>query len=146
MVVDQLLSQAAREHKDVRFTTLPELDRAARRLRAAVLVLLDPPSGGLDALWAAITARVSREDLEAASDSVGRLTPAELDGGGQDAAFRAELLRRYPSLRRFLPALLDVVSVSTTLVKAVFELAAKSSAPPFPLTLRGIDPNMVAPL
>jgi TnpA family transposase len=114
VVVDQLLSQAAREHKDQRFKTLPELDRAARRLRAAVLVLLDPPSGGLDALWAAIGARVSREDLEAASDSVGRLTPAELDSGGQDAAFRAELLRRYPSLRRFLPALLDVVSFEAT--------------------------------
>jgi len=114
VVVDQLLSQAAREHKDQRFKTLPELDRAARRLRAAVLVLLDPPSGGLDALWAAIGARVSREDLEAASDAVGRLTPAELDSGGQDAAFRAELLRRYPSLRRFLPALLEVVSFEST--------------------------------
>ena len=52
-VVDQLLSQAAREH-NVRFKALPELDRAARKLRAAVLVLLDPPPGGLDALWAAI--------------------------------------------------------------------------------------------
>ena len=114
LVVDQLLSQAAREHKDVRFKTLPELDRAARRLRAAVLVLLDPPSGGVDALWAAIGARVSREDLEAASDTVERLTPAELDSGGQDAAFRAEVLRRYPSLRRFLPALLDVVSFEAT--------------------------------
>ena len=114
VVVDQLLSQAAREHKVVRFKTLPELDRAARRLRAAVLVLLDPPSGGVDALWAAIGACVSREDLEAASDAVARLTPAELDSGGQDAAFRAELLRRYPSLRRFLPALLDVVSFEST--------------------------------
>ena len=45
-VVDQLLSQAAREHKAARFKQLPELDRAARRLRAAVLVLLDPPPGG----------------------------------------------------------------------------------------------------
>ena len=113
-VIDQLLSQAAREHKDERFKGLPELDRAARRLRAAVLVLLDPPAGGFDALWAAIAARVSRGELEAASDAVGRLTPPELDTGGQDAAFRAELLRRYPSLRRFLPALLDVVLFEAT--------------------------------
>jgi TnpA family transposase len=113
-VVDQLLSQAAREHKDERFKGLPELDRAARRLRAAVLVLLDPPPGGFDALWAAITARVSRGELQAASNAVGRLTPPELDTGGQDAAFRAELLRRYPSLRRFLPALLNVVSFEAT--------------------------------
>ena len=113
-VVDQLLSQAVREHKNERFKALPELDRAARRLRAAVLVLLDPPPGGLDALWAAIGARVSRGELEAASEAIGRLTPPELDTGGQDAAFRAELLRRYPSLRRFLPALLEVMAFDAT--------------------------------
>ena len=113
-VLDQLLSQAAREHKAARFKQLPELDRAARRLRAAVLVLLDPPPGGVDALWAAIGARVSRDELHAASDAIGRLTPPELDSGGQDAAFRAELLPRYPSLRRFLPALLDVMAFEAT--------------------------------
>jgi TnpA family transposase len=113
-VVDQLLSQAAREHKAARFKALPELDRAARRLRAAVLVLLDPPPGGLDALWAAIGARVSRDELHAASEAIGRLTPPELDTGGQDAAFRAELLRRYPSLRRFLPGLLEVMPFEAT--------------------------------
>jgi hypothetical protein len=113
-VVDQLLSQAAREHRDERFKALPELDRAARRLRAAVLVLLDPPPGGLDALWAAIGPRVSRGELVAASEAVGRLTPPELDSGGQDAAFRAELLRRYPSVRRFLPALLEVMPFEAT--------------------------------
>lgn len=113
-VLDQLLSQAAREHKDERLRQLPELDRAARRLRAAVLVLLDPPPGGLEALWAAIGARVSRGELETATESVGRLTPPELDSGGQDAAFRAELLRRYPSLRRFLPALLEIMPFEAT--------------------------------
>jgi hypothetical protein len=46
--------------------------------------------------------------------SVARLTPPELDTGGQDAAFRVELLRRYPSLRRFLPALLDVMAFEAT--------------------------------
>jgi hypothetical protein len=113
-VVDQLLSQAARQHKDERFKALPELDRAARRLRAAVLVLLDPSSGGLEALWAAIGARISRDELHAASEASGRLTPPELDSGGQQAAFRADLLRRYPSLRRFLPALLEVMPFDAT--------------------------------
>ena len=46
-VVDQLLSQAAREHKDERFKGLPELDRAARRLRAAVARAARPASGRL---------------------------------------------------------------------------------------------------
>ena len=94
-----------------RFKALPELDRAARRW---ALVLLDPPPGGLDAIWAAIGARVSRDELQAASEAIGRLTPPELGSGGQDAAFRAERLRRYPSLRRFLPALLEVVPFDAT--------------------------------
>ena len=51
-----LLSHAAREHKDRRYAQLPDLDRAARALRAAVLVLLDPPAGGIEELWNAIDA------------------------------------------------------------------------------------------
>ena len=38
-------------YKDRRYAQLPDLDRAARRLRAAVLVLLDPPAGGIEELW-----------------------------------------------------------------------------------------------
>jgi hypothetical protein len=38
--------------------------------------------------------RVSRDELHADSEAIGRLTPPELDSGGQDAASRAELLRR----------------------------------------------------
>jgi hypothetical protein len=53
-VTGGLVSHAAREHKDPRCAALPDLDRAARRLREAVLVLLDPPPGGLEDLWAAI--------------------------------------------------------------------------------------------
>ncbi len=109
-VTDLLLSQAIREHKDRRYAQLPELDRAARRLRAAVLVLLDPPPGGLEELWSAIAAHVSRGELELATDTVHRLASQPDTNDGQDAAFRGELLRRYQSLRRFLPTLLEVVS------------------------------------
>ena len=107
-LLDQLLSQAAREHNDDRVKTLPALDVAARRLRSAVLVLLDPPPGGVDALWHAIGAHVSRSELMAATEAVNRLA-AQPDKDGQDAAFRGELLRRYPSVRRFLPALLAIM-------------------------------------
>lgn len=65
-----LLSQAAREHKDRRYAQLPDLDQAARRLRAAVLVLLDPPAGGIEELWSAIGQRVSRSELELAAAKV----------------------------------------------------------------------------
>jgi hypothetical protein len=109
-VTGLLLSHAAREHKDRRYAELPHLDRAARRLRAAVLVLLDPPAGGIDELWSAIGRHVSRSELEQAAATVQQLASQPDVDDGQDAAFRGELLRRYQSLRRFLPALLQTVS------------------------------------
>jgi hypothetical protein len=109
-VTDLLLSQATREYKDRRYKQLPDLDRAARALRAAVLVLLDPPPGGIEELWSAIAARVPRSELLLATDTVHRLASQPDLQDGQDAAFREELLRRYQSLRRFLPVLLEAVS------------------------------------
>jgi len=109
-VIDLLLSQATREHKDRRYKQLPDLDRAARRLRAAVLILLDPPPGGIEELWSAIGVHVSRSELEVAVDTVHRTASQPDASDGQDTAFRGELLRRYQSLRRFLPALLETVS------------------------------------
>jgi hypothetical protein len=113
IVLDQvtglLLSHAAREHKDRRYAQLSDLDQAARRLRAAVLVLLDPPAGGIEELWSAIGRHVSRSELELAAATVHQLASRPDATDGQDAAFRGELLRRYQSLRRFLPALLETI-------------------------------------
>ncbi len=83
-----LLSHAAREHKDRRYGELPDLDRAARRLRAAVLVLLDPPAGGIEELWSAIDRHVSRSELERAAATVHELASEPDDSDGQEAAFR----------------------------------------------------------
>lgn len=91
-----LLSRAAREHKDRRYTKLPDLDQAARRLRAAVLVLLDPPPSGIEELWSAIGQRVSRSELELAAATVHQLRYQPDANDGQDAAFRGDLVRRYP--------------------------------------------------
>lgn len=109
-LTDLLLAKATREHKNRRYRQLPDLDRAAHRLRSAVLVLLDPPPGGLEQLWAAIDTHVSRHDLQSAADIVARLAEQPDPQDGQDSAFRLELLGRYQSLRRFLPDLLDTVA------------------------------------
>ncbi|MCA1679932.1 MAG: hypothetical protein LC790_14785 [Actinobacteria bacterium] len=80
---------------------MPDLDRAARRLRAAVLILRDPPPGGVEELWSAIGVHVSRSELELAVDTVRRVAAQPDADDGQGTAFRGELLRRYQSLRRF---------------------------------------------
>jgi TnpA family transposase len=133
-VTGLLLSHAAREHKDRRYAQLPDLDRAARRLRAAVLVLLDPPAGGIEELWSAIGRQVSRSELERAAATVQQLASQPDPADGQDAAFRGELLRRYQSLRRFLPALLETVSfdaapAGTPVLEALESLRALEGRP-----------------
>jgi hypothetical protein len=88
-----LLSHAARKHKDRRYAQLPDLDRAARRLRAAVLVLLDPPAGGSRSCGARSAARWAGQSFERAAATVQQLASQPDADDGQDAAFRGELLR-----------------------------------------------------
>lgn len=103
-LLDQLLAtvlaRAERADSRERIRTLPGLDLAAAQLRDAVRVLLDPPAGGLEELWAAIRRSVSREQLTAAVLAVDATTSPETDTYLQD------FLTRYTTVRRFLPALL----------------------------------------
>ena len=100
-----LLSHAAREHKDRRYGELPDLDRDARRLRAAVLVLLDPPAGGIEELWSAIDRHVSRSELERAAATVHQLASEPDDSDGQEAARAGGAGRGAGSPRRVRHAL-----------------------------------------
>jgi hypothetical protein len=79
VLLADLVARAERISAHDQLKALPALGRAARRLAAAVEVLLDPPEGaeGLDGLWAAIGQRVSRTDLEAARAAVAELAPDE---------------------------------------------------------------------
>ncbi len=106
-LLDQLLgsvlARADRAGSRERLRTLPTLDLAAVQLRDAVKVLLDPPAGGLDAVWAAIGRTVSREQLAAAVEAVNATTRPAVD------THLEQLLTRYSLVRRFLPALLTTV-------------------------------------
>jgi len=95
-----LLARVDRAGVRERLRTLPALDLAASQLRDAVKVLLDPPAGGLPAIWTAIGRRVSREQLSAAVEAVDATTRPAVDTHLDD------LLARYSLVRRFLPALL----------------------------------------
>jgi hypothetical protein len=103
-LLDQLLAgilaRADRAGTREGLRTLPALDLAAAQLRDAVKVLLDPPTGGLPAVWAAIGRTVSREQLAAAVEAVDATTRPAADTHLDD------LLTRYSLVRRFLPALL----------------------------------------
>lgn len=103
-LLGSLLARAQRAGRQERIRTLPELDVAATHLRDAVKVLLDPPEGDLAAVWAAITARVTREQLQAAVAAVDQTTRPDVDTHLQD------LLTRYTTVRRFLPAPLTTLT------------------------------------
>jgi TnpA family transposase len=111
-VFDQLLAQqlsrAKRESDAERLAILPRLGAAASVLSAAVEVLLEPPAPTLDAIWAAISRCCSREDLTAAHATVSELSLAAGDRY-HERALRQELMARYPSVRRFLPTLLEAI-------------------------------------
>jgi len=98
-----LLARADRADTRERLRTLPALDLAASQLGDAVKVLLDPPAGGLTAVWDAIGRTVSREQLTAAVQAVDAATRPAVDTHLQD------LFARYSLVRRFLPALLDTL-------------------------------------
>jgi len=103
-LLGSLLARAQRAGRQGRLRTLPELDVAATRLRDAVAVLLDPPDGDLAAVWAAITGKVSRAEPEAAVAAVTQTTQPQVD------THLADLLARYSTVRRFLPALLTTMT------------------------------------
>ena len=108
-LLDQLLSgllaRADRAGQKDRLHTQPGRDAATIALRNAVRVLLDPPDGGIKALWEAITHTVSREQLAAAVAAVADIERPAVD------AHLDDLLSRYSSVRRFLPSLLATLNL-----------------------------------
>ena len=106
-----LLSRSQRAEQRERLRALPAFDVAARSLRDAVDVLLDPPDagrGGLPAVWAVLEQRgMSRAQLAEAVEAVNELSR-------QPESWVEQLLLRYPHVRRFLPTLLDGLQLGAT--------------------------------
>jgi len=103
-----LLARTRRVEQRERLRGLPALDVAARQLRDAVTVLLDPPEGGLLEVWSVLDERgISRDQLTAAVHAVGELSR-------EPESWAEQLLSRYSHVRRFLPALLDGLHLDST--------------------------------
>ena len=103
LLLTGLLKQAQQEQNLERVRTLPDLDSAADKLARVCEVLLDDSCTDPDIRKAAF-ARVPREVLQQAISRVRELTQPKED------RYRQELLRRYISVRRFLPTLLRVIT------------------------------------
>jgi hypothetical protein len=102
-------ARAERSSAKERLASLPRLSRAAARLAAGVRVFLSLPveaDMGLAEVWSAIEAVVGRDLLAAAVGVVEDLVPADEDSEG---AKRAELIKRFATLRSFWPALVEVL-------------------------------------
>ncbi len=106
-----LLARSQRSEQRDRLAGLPALDVAARSLRDAVTVLLDPPQDGPDGLpgvWDALEQRgLTRAELATAVAAVTELSR-------QPESWADQLLSRYSHVRRFLPALLDGLALGAT--------------------------------
>lgn len=102
-VLTGLLAQADRAGKKERARAQPAIDSAALALSKAVQVLLGSPSGDVAELWDAISRQVSRGELETAVATLSQLDVVPVD------AHMNDLMSRYASTRRFLPALLRIM-------------------------------------
>ena len=117
LLVDGLFRDAEREGTRERLRRLREFDRAALRLRDAVGVILGAapsddgsPGGGRSAedLLRTVFAVTGRDDLVVAFETVGEIAREPGD------RFHDEVLARWRTVRRFLPALLETVPFEGT--------------------------------
>ena len=99
-LITECLTRAEKQGQKHRLHTLPELDAAALRMREVCKVVLDPKCPNLK-IRTRIFERISRSQLEADVETVSELSRAE-----RDRKYYDQLLGKYSTVRRFLPALL----------------------------------------
>ncbi|APU15087.1 MULTISPECIES: Tn3 family transposase [Actinoalloteichus] len=126
LITSKLLARAERESNKLKVKTWPKLGKASIRLAAVVGVLMEITGAGEDLaadagredvafepvslaqVWEQIEAVVPREQItKALTDIVALAGPADEDA---DAAWRAELVKRYATVRPFLPLLCQVIA------------------------------------
>jgi hypothetical protein len=126
LMATKLLARAERASAQERLRSLPRLASASAKLAAAMQILLEVTTASkastqatdpaameisLADLWAEIEQVVPRREVTAALEAVLALVPALEED--TDAAWRAELVRRYATVRPFLPLLTEMVPFGT---------------------------------
>lgn len=152
MLLAHLLNEARKEGQRERLRTLRQLDQAALTLARACKVLLadNGPQTDTD-VRKAVFAQVPASDLASALDTVGALTRSP------DDHYYDQLLRRYRTIRRFLPTFLESiefrgVDASRPVLKAIAYLASiegqrqpKMDAAPLAVVTRQWRPLVLHP-
>lgn len=112
LMASRLLARAERESARERLRALPRFTRASAKLAAAIQVLLDAAETGgelsVAQVWAEIERVVPRIEVAAALEAILELAPLAADE--EDDVWRAELVKRYATVRPFLPMLSEVVT------------------------------------
>jgi hypothetical protein len=147
LMATKLLARAERASMRERLRSLPRFAAASATLAAVVHILLEATAaseatgtGGWEAsdvvshtavslaeMWARIEQVTPRHQIRAALDAVVELAPPPDED--TDAAWRAELVKRYATVRPFLPLLIDVITFGAvegghTVLEAVRQLPA----------------------
>jgi TnpA family transposase len=116
LMTTDLLARAHRESREEQVRRYPAVSKDASKLAAAVAVLLKAAESGaeisLESIWEAIEKVVSRSELKAAVANIIEVVPAP--DADQDAEWRATLIQRYPTVRRFLPQLCATIEFGAT--------------------------------
>lgn len=116
LMVTNLLARAERESNHEKLRRLPRFSRESAKLAAALEVLFDVTESGnevgLDELWQRIESVVSRTELASALSAIVEMAPPGAEDVG--AEWRAELIKRYATVRRFLPTLTETVRFGST--------------------------------
>jgi Domain of unknown function (DUF4158) len=127
LMATKLLAWAERESNKQRQRDMPRLARASVTLAKAARVLLAAGDRALTAaeLWAEIERVASRDKVASAIEAVEELAPFGEDDD-DDADRRAELVKRYATVRPFLSMLTAVVPFGATDAGAPVLAAARS--------------------
>ncbi|MDQ6899618.1 MAG: Tn3 family transposase, partial [Candidatus Dormibacteraeota bacterium] len=111
LMATKLLARAERESAKERLRTLPRFTRASSKLAAAIQILLQLADAGVELsvfdVWAEIERIVPRSEVAAALAAVLELAPPADEEA--DDLWRAELVKRYPTVRPFLPLLTEMI-------------------------------------
>lgn len=115
IMTSELLARAEGESNADKLKRYPRVIKDARRLAAAVSVLLEADEWGqditIDVLWDAIENVVSRSALRASVANIHQILPPDADPQGE---WRSALMSRYPLVRKFLRLLVETIEFGAT--------------------------------